>query len=98
MCIFTGEGVWNIIFKRFPLRTRSDSCYTDVYDGKMYQHHVSMGFLSRKSNISLMFNTDGVPVFRSSNFSFWPLYLLINELPYRMRQVVMCGYRYMYFS
>ena len=34
------------------------------------------------SYISVIFNTDGIPVFRSSGFSFWPL---INELPYRMR-------------
>ena len=38
---------------------------------------------------SLIFNTDGVPVFRSSSFLFWQLYLLINELPYRMRYSVL---------
>ena len=27
-----------------------------------------------------MLDTDGVPVFRSSNFQLWPLYLVINEL------------------
>ena len=25
--------------------------------------------------------TDGIPVFKSSKFSVWPLYLVINELP-----------------
>ena len=56
-----------------------------MYDGKLYQQEVASGFLANRNNISLIFNTDGVPVFRSSSFSFWPLYLLINELPYKMR-------------
>ena len=49
---------------------------------------VSSGFLSEFNNLSLLFNTDGVPVFKSSGFSVWPLHLVINELPF--------GTRYMY--
>jgi len=30
-------------------------------------------------------NTDGVPVFKSSKVSIWPLYLVIKELPYGKR-------------
>ncbi|XP_035690734.1 uncharacterized protein LOC118425770 [Branchiostoma floridae] len=30
-------------------------------------------------------NTDGIKVFRSSNYGLWPVYLAINELPFRMR-------------
>ena len=30
-------------------------------------------------------NTDGVPVFKSSKVSIWPLYLVINELNYSKR-------------
>ena len=36
-------------------------------------------------DISIILNTDGVPVFRSSSFAFWPIHILINELPYKMR-------------
>ncbi|XP_070537248.1 uncharacterized protein [Ptychodera flava] len=32
-----------------------------------------------------MWNTDGVPVFKSSSFSLWPLYLMVNELPFHER-------------
>ena len=32
--------------------------------------------------MSLLWNTDGVPVFKSSKFSIWPLYFIINELPF----------------
>ena len=31
-------------------------------------------------NLSLMWNADGVPLFKSSKYSLWPMYLLINEL------------------
>ena len=59
--------------------------YCDIYDGNVYQELVRDGFLANKDNISFLFNTDGIPVFKSSGFSFWPLFLLINELPYKMR-------------
>ena len=42
--------------------------------------------------MSVLFNTDGVPVFRSSRFAFWPLYLVICELPYKNRCVFICLY------
>lgn len=67
------------------LRRGKSNVYSDIYDGKVNQSRVSTGFLADKKNISFTFNTDGIPVFKSSGFSFWPLYLFINELPYRMR-------------
>ena len=41
---------------------------------------------SSPDNISFLINTDGVPVFKSSKVSIWPLYLIINELPYGKRE------------
>lgn len=38
-----------------------------------------------QDNLSLLWNTDGVPVFKSSKFSIWPLYFVINELPFSER-------------
>ena len=37
-------------------------------------------FLSYQSNISFQWNTDGVPLFSSSSYSMWPLYLKIKSL------------------
>ena len=37
------------------------------------------------SNISLTWNIDGLPLFKSSKFSLWPIYFVINELPYKLR-------------
>ena len=40
------------------------------------------GILSDLNKISYSWYTDVVQVFKLSKFSFWPLYLVINELPY----------------
>ena len=67
-------------------RRQEEGCISDLYDGKAYQiHMVEGGFLSNPMNISLLLNTDGVQVFKSSNLSLWPVYLVINELPPHLR-------------
>ncbi|CAG5102832.1 Protein of unknown function, partial [Cotesia congregata] len=53
----------------------------DVYDGYLYKNLARDGYLSNRNNISFIWYTDGVPVFKSSRISIWPLYLTINELP-----------------
>ena len=57
------------------------SHYCDVYDGALYRALIKDEFLSNKNNVSFTLNADGVPVFKSSSFSLWPIYLQINELP-----------------
>ncbi len=79
--------MYQVICDNYHLRTKKD-CYSDIYSGVLYQELVSSGFLLDKCNISLIFNTDGIPVFKSSAFAFWPLYLVINELPYTLRYVL----------
>ena len=37
--------------------------------------------LKRHFRDTFTYNTDGVPLFKSSKFSLWPLYFAINELP-----------------
>ena len=59
----------------------------DIYDGLLYQKHFNNhGLLSDPNNISFSLNTDGAPLFKSSNVSIWPVYLLINELPLAQRK------------
>jgi len=57
----------------------------DVYDGRIYKRLVKDGILQSGNNFSFIFNTDGVPIFKSSQVSIWPIYLIINELPYKKR-------------
>ena len=85
LCI--GKGVYEIVEKYS--RTKASGFYTDIRDGAVYQQLVATGFLSNPHNISLQLNTDGVPVFKSSGYLFWPLHLLINELPPSIRFFVM---------
>ena len=76
------------IHKSHNLRNGSTTnSRSDIYDGAVYQQFVKNGFLANKFNISLLFNTDGISVFRSSAFAFWPLLLLVNELPFQMRYI-----------
>ena len=79
----SGKGMFSTI--EDCRRIKKPGCISDICDGSLYQELVSSGFLAVRSNISLQFNTDGVPVFRSSSFSFWPLHMIINELPPTMR-------------
>lgn len=54
----------------------------DLYDGAAYKEFCREGeFLSNPYNISFGWNTDGVCPFKSSSNSYWPIYLVINELP-----------------
>ena len=52
----------------------------NICDARLYQEGLQSGFLRNPHNVSFLMNTDGVPVFKSSAYSFWPLFLLINEL------------------
>lgn len=61
----------------------------DIFSGEEYRKLMQPGgFLSKDSalNISFTINTDGVAPFKSSNKqNFWPIFLVINELPPRLR-------------
>lgn len=62
--------------------------YSDIMDGKRYRRLSENNdplSLKYPYNISFTWNTDGVPVFKSSKFSLWPFFLTINELPYKER-------------
>lgn len=84
-CVHAGKGCFEILSSQYHLHKHFDGVYEDICDGAVYQKLVATGFLSQLTNLSLMLNTDGVPVFKSSSFSFWPLHLVINELPFGMR-------------
>ena len=51
------------------------------FDPKGYFHGTSTAARGKEIHLSLMVNTDGVSIFRSSNYSLWPVYFVINELP-----------------
>ncbi|XP_069136597.1 uncharacterized protein [Argopecten irradians] len=62
---------------------------SDITTGQEYLKLKADGnFLDPKSskfNVTLSWNTDGIPLFKSSGISLWPVYLTINELPPKER-------------
>lgn len=84
-CLFSRPGFFTSLCHQFS-RNITSGYLEDVYDGTLYcSLSKAGGFLS---SISLQWNTDGVPLFSSSSFSMWPLYLKINELPYTLRKCI----------
>lgn len=79
--ILERRGMWKSV-KDYRKKCEDDQGIKDIHNGEMYQSLREPGqFLANENNISLMFNTDGVPLYNSSKVSIWPVYLVINELP-----------------
>ena len=62
----------------------------DICDGALYQ---TLKSSSEEAFLSLTFNCDGVPVFKSSKFSIWPILCCVNEIPpeTRNKHVLLCA-------
>ena len=75
-------ATWAALQERF-MRSRRQGCIEDVYDGVGYRKNAQ--FLSHPAHISLLLNTDGVALYRSSKVSIWPVWAVINELPSSIR-------------
>ena len=54
--------------------------HVGIFTGALYKQKV------HQNELSLLWNCDGVPVFKSSSFSIWPLQCVINELPYKLQR------------
>ena len=81
----------------YPLCSElADGKIHDIWNGEgvkpLTQH---TGFLSSPEHLGLSLSTDGVPVFKSSSQSLWPVYLTILNLPPRIRMkdenTLLCG-------
>ncbi|KAJ8683858.1 hypothetical protein QAD02_019650 [Eretmocerus hayati] len=77
-------GFFELLKHRFTRTKKNVNNYEDIYDGGIYKF-IRARFADIITNLTLMWNTDGVALFRSSKFNIWPLYLVINELPYSER-------------
>jgi len=83
--LFAQDGFFESLGHRFRHESAKGH-YHDIYDGQLYKSYCENdGPLSKQENISFVGNTDGAPVFKSSNVSIWPIFLIVNELPYKLR-------------
>ena len=57
---------------------------TDVTTSDLYKELITEHGLS-PNDISLTWNTDGIPIFKSSNYAIWPLQASVNEPPPHLR-------------
>lgn len=73
--------IWKALQERFKIPSSPN--IRDIYDGKQYKKWNV--FLKTPAHISLLLNTDGVAIFRSSKSSVWPVWIVINELPKHQR-------------
>ncbi|XP_069102037.1 uncharacterized protein [Argopecten irradians] len=82
--IFERPGIWELIEQSHILTTGDVIC--DIKNGEGYRKlQEPGGFLHGTTNITLSLFTDGIPLYKSSSVSLWPVYLLINELPPKER-------------
>ena len=59
----------------------------DIWDGTTILQDLSTPgqFFNSKNNLALSLNTDGVPLYKSSSWSLWPVFLSILNLPASIR-------------
>ena len=81
--IETNDKYYNHTVKE---RIHENGVYRDIYDGQMYRKFVNNLDLGEEDRyITLTFNSDGVPVFKSPAYSIWPIQLIVNETPLNIR-------------
>lgn len=68
---------------KLPLRNRNQDVITDVIDGSEY---LRVNSQRQKYDLTLMLNTDGLSLVKSSKSHCWPLMLTILEVPQYLRE------------
>ena len=75
------SGIWMKI-QQYKNTPNCSSNIRDIVDGTVYKSFKeSGGFLTDEANLTLLFNTDGIPLYKSSKVNIWPVFLAVNELP-----------------
>lgn len=101
---FSETGILDLL--KYPVsRSKiNPDAIEDIQDGLLYKKNFgSDGFFKgvsdekRKAEIHISFQlfTDGVALFRSSKYSSWPVYLVVNELPPNCRYAMHSPKTYM---
>ncbi|XP_033097630.1 uncharacterized protein LOC117101708 [Anneissia japonica] len=62
-----------------------DGILRDITSGQKYRELCESAHLG-PNDLTLQWNCDGAPVFKSSGYSVWPVHCLVDELPPRIRK------------
>ncbi|KAK3918094.1 Serine/threonine-protein phosphatase 4 catalytic subunit 1 [Frankliniella fusca] len=82
--LFAQEQFFSNLSYRHTRKKTTPENLEDINDGQLYKE--LLGFLSESElNFTMMLNTDGVPVFKSSQKSLWPIFLNVMEQPPKYR-------------
>jgi len=71
--MFMRPGFYDELQHRFRRNKKTEENIEDVYDGRVYQEQVQNGFLNNPNNLSFMWYSDGISIFKSANFTIWPM-------------------------
>ena len=64
----------------------NDYQFSDIYSGRKYRDFIaSLPNSQKHSYVTLVLNSDGSPIFKSSKFAIWPIQVSINEIPANIR-------------
>ena len=77
----TKVGVVNKNFRTLRAHNKKNPPFQYPTSAPGMVRSIENRFLNNPANVSLLVNTDGVSIFRSSKCSLWPIWLVINELP-----------------
>ncbi|KAL5020963.1 hypothetical protein ScPMuIL_000118 [Solemya velum] len=81
--ILERDGIWSSIEES---RSSTSENISDIKSASGYKKlQEPGGFLCNTPNITLSLFIDGIPLFKSSSVSLWPVYLLINEIAPKKR-------------
>ncbi|KAK3918396.1 hypothetical protein KUF71_000968 [Frankliniella fusca] len=81
----SNPDIMDLLGHRFNRNVSPDQI-SDIFDGSVYKHHSREGeILSDVNNISITFNTDGSPVFKSGKNTMYPIQFRVNEFPPEIR-------------
>lgn len=80
--MFGRDGFYNKLC--FSNQSHSGA-YQDVFDGSVYQSMADKGLIGNDGHLSGQLYTDGAALYVSANVSVWPVFVTINELPYKER-------------
>ena len=71
-----------------PEKHRQHNTISDITDGSLYKELLEdQNFLGgqNNTNLTVIFNTDGINLYSSSKVELWPIFLAINELSPKLR-------------